>query len=137
MPRETARLSARQEAPRSRFDTEIAHTGRTVRVSLSGILDDDGVTDLAARVQPRLSGRGMRIVLDGRGLAHLDYRAIPGLIAWYRRLRGYGHELYLHGWSDYLKAILVMEDWEGELGGSSAGLPTLRHLGSLAAVRTP
>ncbi len=137
MPREMTRQTARQEAARSTMEIQVTQQDRTVRVSLSGILDRDGVAALAARVAPGLVGRGVRIVLDGTGLTHMDYRATRRFIAWNRRLRTYGHELYLQGWSNYLKAILVMEDWDCGTGEPPAGLPTLRHLGSLAAVRMP
>jgi anti-anti-sigma regulatory factor len=137
MPREGTRQPARQEAARSALDVQIRHTERAVRVSLSGILDRDGVAALAARVAPGRVGRGVRIVLDGSGLIHMDYRATRSLIAWHRRLHRRGHALFLQGWSDYLKAILVMEDWDCDRSPAPTGLPTLRHLGSLAAVRMP
>lgn len=137
MPRESTRQAARQEAARSTMEIQVTHQERTVRVALSGILDREGVTALAARVAPGLAGRGARVVLDGAGLTHMDYRATRPFISWHRRLRTYGHELFLQGWSDYLKAILVMEDWDVAPGDPPAGLPTLRHLGSIAAVRMP
>ena len=62
-----------------------------------------------------LLGRGCRVVLDGSGLTHMDYRSTRDLIRWNRNLRQFGHQLYLQCWNDYLKAILCMEDWEREL----------------------
>lgn len=137
MPREGTRQSARQEAARSDLEIRVKHKDRTVWVSLSGILDRDGVAALADRVAPAPAGRGARIVLEGSGLAHMDYRATRSLIAWHRRLHRRGQALYLQGWSDYLKAILVMEDWDCDRTLQPTGLPTLRHLGSLAAVHMP
>jgi len=137
MPREGTRQSARQEATRSTLDVQVRHTERAVWVSLSGILDRDGVAALAARVAPGPLAHGAHIVLEGAGLTHMDYRATRSLIAWHRRLHRRGHALFLQGWSDYLKAILVMEDWDCDCSQAPVGLPTLRHLGSLAAVRMP
>ena len=116
MPRELTRQSDRQEAAHSQLDYQIRHGDRAVWVSLSGILDRDGVEEMIGRVAPRLTQRGFRIYLDGTDLVHLDFRATQGLLAWNRKLRDYHHTLYLHRWSDYLKAILVMEDWDRELG---------------------
>ena len=118
MPRELTRQSVRQEAASSRTDLEIRHGERAVWVSLSGILDRDGVEEMIGRVAPRLTQRGFRIYLDGTDLVHLDFRATQGLLAWNRKLRDYHHTFYLHRWSDYLKAILVMEDWDRELGAA-------------------
>lgn len=137
MSREGTRQPVRQEAARTPTEIQIRRNERGVWVSLSGMLDKDGVAALAARVAPGLAGRGARVVLDGSGLTHMDYRATRDLVAWHRRLRRRGQALYLQGWSDYLKAILVMEDWDCDRSQAPAGLPTLRHLGSLAAVRMP
>ena len=116
MPRElTRQLDVRTDAG-SRMEIKVRHTERAVWVSLSGILDRDGVERLISRVAPRLARRGCRIILDGTRLTHLDYRATHGLVAWNRKLRDHHHQLLLHRWSDYLKAILVMEDWDLELG---------------------
>jgi len=137
MPRESTRQTTRQEAVSTNLEIRVTHKERTVRVALSGILDRAGVNALAGRVAPGLAGRGCRIILDGSGLSHMDYRATVALIAWNRRLRAFRHQLYLQGWNDYLKAILVMEDWDADAGSAPAGLPTLRHLGCLAAQRMP
>jgi anti-anti-sigma regulatory factor len=119
------------------MEIQVRRMDRAVWVSLSGILDRDGMTALANRVAPGLAGRGARVVLEGSGLTHMDYRATRSLVAWHRHLRRRGHALFLQGWSDYLKAILAMEDWDCDRSQVPAGLPTLRHLGSLAAVRMP
>ena len=116
MPREMTLQSARQEAAGSTMEMEIRHKDRTVWVSLSGILDRPGLARMIARLGGLMTSRGHKVVLDGRQLVHMDYRATPPLLAWNRRLRAYHHHLYLHGWSDYLKAILVMEDTDRELG---------------------
>lgn len=126
MPRESTRQSARQEAARSTLDMEITRRDRTVWVSLSGILDRSGLDVLIGRIALKLGSRGTRIVLDGSRLIHMDYRCTGPLLAWHRGLRQYGHQLYLKDWSDYLKAILVMEDWDRELGTVGLGLAAWR-----------
>ena len=131
VPRELARQSVRQEAAGSHheiLEVEVRQTDRTVRVALSGILDRNGVEKVIGRVAPRLMGRGCRVVLDGSQLSHLDYRATEALVSWNRKLRQYRHELYLQNWSDYLKAILLMEDWADELSDHPAATATLRLL---------
>ncbi len=131
MPRELARQSARQEAAGSHLEileVEVRQTDRTVRVTLSGILDRQGVEKIIGRVAPRLLGRGCRVVLDGTQLAHLDYRATASLVGWNRKLRQFNHQLFLQGWSHYLKAILLMEDWDSELSERPATSSTLRLL---------
>ncbi len=133
MPRELTRQSVRQEAAGSHLEIEVKHKERTVRVTLSGILDQQGVEKITARVAPRLLGRGCRVILDGSQLSHLDYRATRSLVQWNRKLRQFHHQLFLLGWSDYLKAILLMEDWDSELGEQPATSSTLRLL---AAVHT-
>ena len=116
MPRELTRQLDRRKDAGNRMEITVRHTERAVWVSLSGILDRDGVERLISRVAPRLARRGCRIILDGTRLTHLDFRATHGLVAWNRKLRDHHHQLLLHKWSDYLKAILVMEDWDLELG---------------------
>ena len=137
MPRELTRQPARQEAAGNGTDFEIRHGDRAVWVSLSGTLDRHGVEDMIGRVAPRLTQRGFRIYLDGTDLVHLDFRATQGLLAWNRKLRDFHHTLYLKGWNDYLKAILVMEDWDRELGAVPPGPATWDFLGApkVAAVR--
>ena len=137
MPRELTRQSVRQEAAGSDLEITVRQDDRTVWVALSGILDRRGVANLMSRVAPLLASRGCRIVLDGTRLVHLDFRATHGLVAWSRRLRDFHHQLYLKGWSDYLKAILVMEDWDRELGTPPAGSWTLDLSGGATTDRVP
>lgn len=137
MPRELTRQFDRQEAAGSHMEIDIRHRERAVWVSLSGILDRQGVERMISRVAPRLARRGCRIILDGSRLAHLDYRATHGLLAWNRKLRDHRHQLFLHGWSEYLKAILVMEDWDRELGATPSEPSTWRPVGEAPADRAP
>jgi ABC-type transporter Mla MlaB component len=116
MPREMTRQSARQDAAVSHLDIEVTSKDMTARVALSGLLDQVGLERLISQVAPRLSGLGYRVILDGTGLVHLDYRTTRSLIRWNRNLRQFRHQLYLQNWNNYLKAILCMEDWERELG---------------------
>ena len=115
MPRELTRQSVRQEAGGIQLDIEVSSKDLTVRVALSGVLDQDGLQRVKLRVARLLLGRGCRVVLDGSGLTHMDYRSTRDLIRWNRNLRQFGHQLFLISWNDYLKAILCMEDWEREL----------------------
>jgi ABC-type transporter Mla MlaB component len=113
-----------------RVETRIARRDGLLRVSLAGILDQDGLADLISRVSLALPGRGATVILDGAGLQHLDYRCVQPLVAWNRRLRSYQHEVLLVAWNDYLQAILAMEDWNGELDrgpvrSRAHGLPAL------------
>jgi hypothetical protein len=131
MSREPARQSARQEAAGSHLETlevEVRQTDRTVRVALSGVLDRAGVQRLVGKVAPCLAGCGWRVILDGSRLVHLDFRATESLLQWNRHLGRYSHQLFLHCWSDYLKAILVMEDWESELVDPAGSQAVLRSL---------
>lgn len=121
MPRELARQSAWLDTKGTNLSIQVHQVDRTVRVTLSGLFDQAGMELLAARVAPKLSETGCRVILDGRGLAHLDYRVTRSLIRWNATLRQFHHQLYLQGWSDYLKAILCMEDWDGELVGKPVG----------------
>ena len=120
-------MPSRQEAAGTHTEIEIRQNDKVVWVTLSGILDRVGVERLISRVTLRLERRGCRIVLDGSRLTHLDYRATAALIAWNRRMRAFHHQLYLHGWSDYLKAIVVMEDWDRELGATPAAMTAWRQ----------
>lgn len=133
MPRESTLQSVRQEAARTDLEIRVTQKERTVWVALSGILDRDGIAALAGRVAPVLAGRGCRVILDGTGLTHMDFRATTDLVAWNRQLRDYRHQLFLQGWSDYLKAILVMEDWDRELGAVPPGPATWGFLGARRA----
>ena len=137
MPRELTRQSDWQEATGSRLEITVRHTERAVWVALSGILDRQGMQKLISRVAPRLANRGCRIILDGSRLTHLDFRATHGLLHWNRKLRGHRHQLFLHGWSDYLKAILVMEDWDRELGATPTEPSTWRLVTGAPADRAP
>jgi len=121
------RMPSRQEAAGTHTEIEIRQNDKAVWVTLSGILDRVGVERLISRVTLRLDRRGCRIVLDGSRLTHLDYRATAALIDWNRRMRAFHHQLYLHGWSDYLKAIVVMEDWDRELGATPAAMTAWRQ----------
>ncbi len=136
MPRESTLQAARQEATRSGMEIQVRQDDRAVRVALSGILDRDGVAALAGRVAPALAGRGCRIILDGSGLSHMDYRATNDLVSWSRRLRAYRHQLFLTGWSDYLKAILIMGHGDID-AGSEPEFGSLAGLGTFAAPRMP
>jgi len=118
VPRELTRQFTAKEIAPSRLDTfgvRVSCSEKTVRVSLSGTLDRQGVAQMISRVAPGLVSRGCRIILDGSALAHLDFRATHSLIRWNRHLRAFDHQLYLKDWNNYLKAILVMEDWDREL----------------------
>ena len=121
MPREMARQSAWQDAKGTNLSIQVRQVDRTVRVTLSGILDQEGMRQLAARVATVLRETGCRVILEGERLTHMDYRVTCSLIRWNHNLRQYRHQLYLQGWNDYLKAILCMEDWDGELVGRPAG----------------
>jgi len=137
MPRESTLQSVRQEAARTDLEIRVTQKERTVWVALSGILDRDGIAALAGRVAPVLAGRGCRVILDGTGLTHMDFRATTDLVAWNRQLRDYRHQLFLQGWSDYLKAILVMGSGDLDGGLPPSALPTVRRLGNLAPIRMP
>ena len=91
-----------------------------MRIHLAGILDRDGVRRLMREADRHLLGQGALVVLDASGLQHLDYRCVGLLLDWQRRLRSYRHRLCLSGWNAYLRAILAMEDWDGELESGSA-----------------
>ncbi|MBU8870477.1 MAG: hypothetical protein KOO60_06400 [Gemmatimonadales bacterium] len=121
MPREMARQSAWQDTASTSLSIQVKQVDRTVRVTLSGTFDQPGMERLVAQVAPRLGETGCRIILEGINLTHLDYRVTPQLIRWNRMLGQFRHQLFLQGWNDYLKAILCMEDWDGELAGRPAG----------------
>jgi hypothetical protein len=98
------------------LEIEVGRVDSAVRVTLSGILDEEGLQRVIGRVAPLLTGRGQRVILEGALLTHMDYRSTRALLRWNRNLRQFSHTLYLKGWNDYLKAILCMEDWDRELG---------------------
>lgn len=120
MSREMTRQSVWTENKPSSLGIQVQQVDRTVRVTLSGILDQPGMQQLVARVAPVLPETGCRVILDGERLTHLDYRVTRSLLRWHRNLKQFGHQIYLRGWSDYLQAILCMEDWGGELVGNLA-----------------
>lgn len=113
---EVAQQSARSGICDSGLNCEIRRQGSAVWVTLSGILDCERLNRLKGRVAPQLERRGQNVILNGRSLCHLDYRAVQPLVEWQHNLRAYGHQLLLYQWSDYLKAILCMEDYGHELG---------------------
>ena len=132
MPRESTRRSTAFEVLDGGTSWELHEQGATAWVALSGVLDRDQLQRLIGRVRPLLRSRGRRVVLDARRLLHLDYRAVPALIAWNDALRAYSHELLLYGWNDYLRTILAVGDggqrfhpgsahasagWRGETAG--------------------
>jgi hypothetical protein len=98
-----------------RVETRIARRDGLLRVSLAGILDQEGLSDLMRRVGLALPPRGGTVWLDGARLHHMDYRCVQPLVRWSRGLRSYRHDVRLVGWSDYLQAIITMEDWDREL----------------------
>jgi anti-anti-sigma regulatory factor len=102
---------------------ELRERGATIWVALYGVLDAQRWEQLESRLSPLLTRRGRRVVLDGRRLFHLDYRAVRPLLVWHRTLRPFGHQLVLAGWSAYLKAILCLEDWSQELANGCVPLP--------------
>jgi ABC-type transporter Mla MlaB component len=110
-----ARRSVEFRGPGSGLDFHIRQLGVTVWVTLFGTLDRSQLSRLKLRLTPALKDCGHRVVLDGRSLAHVDYRAVQPLIHWHRHLCAFNHQLYLYQWNDYLKAILCVEDWEREL----------------------
>ncbi len=116
MSRELTRRPAGTESGVVRLEIEVSRVDMAVRVTLSGILDEAGLESVIGRVAPLLAGRGYRVILDGSRLTHMDYRCTRAIIRWSRNLRQFSHALYLKGWSDYLKAILCMEDMDRELG---------------------
>jgi ABC-type transporter Mla MlaB component len=98
-----------------RVETRIARGDGQLRVSLAGILDQEGLADLMRRVSLVLPGRGCAVILDGAELLHMDYRCVQPLVRWSRGLRSYRHGVRLVAWNEYLQAILAMEDWDREL----------------------
>jgi anti-anti-sigma regulatory factor len=129
MPGESTRRPPRLYVLEGGLGFEIRERDGDVRVTLSGVLDRPMLQRLVAAVRPRLRSRDCRIVLDGRGLDHLDFRAVRDLVAWHRGLRDYGHTLLLAGWRPYHRAILILGDQYGEAAA-------LRIAPSAAAGRT-
>ena len=108
MPRESTRRTPRFSLLEGGLDFEVQERGPVLRVTLSGELDRERLARLRRRIAPRLVRRGRRIVLDGHGLRHVDYRAVSALLAWHRQLRAFGHDLLLARWNGYLRTILVL-----------------------------
>lgn len=100
---------------------QITVRGRTVRIHLVGILDRQDASRLIRTVSTTILDGRYRVVLDAHRLGHLDYRSVAMLMQWNRGLVSLGHQLVLENWSPYLKAILAMEDWDGELERGSLG----------------
>jgi ABC-type transporter Mla MlaB component len=115
MPGEKAHQSPERLSRTGVLDFTVSQHGRAVWVSLSGVLDRDGIDRLVRRVHPLLTGREAEVVLDGSRLLHVDYRAVRLLVQWHRSLKAFGHQLWLARWSRYLQAIVSLEDWAGEL----------------------
>jgi hypothetical protein len=115
----------------------VEHQERAVWVTLSGILDGEGLDRLIRRVGPDLARGGCRVVLEGKRLLHLDYRAVTILVRWQRRLRERGHRIWLANWSEYLQMILAMEDWQGELAPLRAYRSSWRRLTGARQTRLP
>jgi len=107
------------------LDFEIREHDGDVRVVLSGSLDCKLLARIISATRPHLARRGRRIVLDGSGLAHLDYRAVDKLADWGQRLQAFGHTLLLDGWRPYLRTILIL--------GGHACVPAAPTTGPLVA----
>jgi ABC-type transporter Mla MlaB component len=137
MPGEGIRSLAATRAAEASSDVHITVRGRTVRIHLVGILDRAGTTRLIRDANHVLATGRYLVVLDAARLAHLDYRCVPMLVRWQRGLRAFGHRLLLSRWNDYLRAILAMEDWEGELEGDMPVASSRRRLIRPAHVQAP
>jgi len=135
MPREGIRQPAAAPAPA--LETRTLVRGRTVRIHLAGILDRTTVPELIRAANAALTVPGSLVVLDGAGLAHLDFRCVPMLVRWSRTLRSYRHRLCLDRWNEYLTAILAVEDWDGEFADRSPLRPAPRRPGVARAVQVP
>ena len=120
MPSEGIRLPQATSLIGSEPGPRITIQGRTVRIHLAGILDREGVRHLVREAGRHLVEQDLLVVLDATQLQHLDYRCVPQLLSWRRQLRSYRHRLHLVGWNAYLRAILAMEDWDGELENGSS-----------------
>ncbi len=129
MPRELTRRPDRFQILQGELGFDIHEQDKVVRVTLSGILDRSGLADLVRCVSPRLCSRGRTVVLDGRRLDHIDYRAVPALVAWNKAMRTFDHSLLLSDWNSYLKTILLVGDW----GAEPARMPVRRLRGGKAA----
>ncbi|HOX25211.1 MAG TPA: STAS domain-containing protein [Candidatus Krumholzibacteria bacterium] len=135
MPSEGIRQSGVVAGAADEF--HIVVQGRTVRIHLAGILDRARAQRLVRAAAAVLVDRDLLVILDGSRLVHLDYRCVPALVRWSKGLRSYGQRVVLAGWNDYLRAILTMEDSDGELEGESRGAPRRRARGLLRHVQVP
>jgi ABC-type transporter Mla MlaB component len=137
MPRESALPFVDDGPEASALTFAVEQQNRVVWVTLSGILDRAGLARLVRRVAPGLAAPGSRIVLDGRRLAHVDFRAVRHLVRWQRHLGARRHRIELTGWSDYLRAILSMEDWQGELVSRGTYRSSWRVIEGVKQTRQP
>jgi ABC-type transporter Mla MlaB component len=115
MPNEGIRGSTTTRAPGHGIKSSITVRERTVRIHLVGVLDRQEASRLIQVANRHLYGRRYDVILDASHLVHLDYRCVAMLLRWNRGLQSLGHRLLLAGWSPYLRTILAMEDWDGEL----------------------
>ncbi len=137
MPSEGIRSMTGFRAAETVANVHITVRGRTVRIHLVGILDRDGACRVIQAANRALMGGRYLVVLDASRLGHLDYRCVSMLVRWSRGLASFGHRLVLERWSSYLRAILAMEDWDGELERGSRG-PGWRPVDTqLAQVQAP
>lgn len=132
MPSEGIRSSTASRTNMPNCQHRITVRGRTVRVHLDGVLDRQGATRLIRSVNHILIGARYLVVLDATQLMHLDYRCVAMLVRWQRGLRSFGHRLVLDRWNQYLRTILAMEDWDGELERGMLG-PVTEAAGPRAA----
>jgi len=121
MPSEGIRNAAVIATDAVQAQIHITVRGRTVRIHLVGTLDRDGATRLIQAANRALVGGRCLVVLDASRLGHLDYRCVSMLVRWSRGLASFRHRLVLEHWSPYLRAILAMEDWDGELERGARG----------------
>jgi hypothetical protein len=115
MPREMTLQSPDRLSRTGALAFTIDQRDTAVWVTLSGVMDREGLARVVRRVDPLLTGRSRRVVLDGARLLHVDYRAVRDLVGWNDHLKPYAHQLRLARWSRYRHVILSMEDWSGEL----------------------
>ena len=137
MPSEGIRLPQATASTGSEPGPRITIQGRTVRIHLAGSLDRDGMRRLIRDTDCHLVGQGLLVVLDATQLQHLDYRCVALLLHWQRQLWSYRHRLHLAGWNAYLRAILAMEDWDGELENGSPSRAWRPDRGPTRHVRVP
>jgi ABC-type transporter Mla MlaB component len=137
MPGESIQYSAADQIAGSALTFAVEQQDRLIWITLSGILDREGLHRLARRAGASLAAPGCRVVLDGRRLAHVDYRVVERLADWRRRLARQGQQLELIGWSDYLRAILAVADWRGELAPARTYWSSWRVISGAQRTRLP